>query len=278
MIYVVLPVYNEERIIRTTLLALWEGMAGGEPYRAVMVDDGSSDRSLEEAEQAVRDTGGLLPLTVLRHATNRGLGGGLRTGIAWCLGRAADEDVVVTLDADNTQPPALIPTLVARLRLGYDVAIASRYQHDSVVRGVPAYRRALSAIGRLVFRALFPIPGVRDYTSCFRAYRVRVLRQAWAVYGDGLLGARGFEAVMDLLLRLRTLEARAVELGFALDYSGRAGQSKMKVLRTIRTTLRVLAWRFIERLTIDSPGRIRAKLAAIEGAVAARRDQPGRAA
>jgi dolichol-phosphate mannosyltransferase len=278
MIYVVLPVYNEERIIRTTLLALWHGMAGGEPYRAVVVDDGSSDRSVDEAERAATEAAGSLPLTVLRHPTNRGLGAGLRTGIAWCLGRASDDDVVVTLDADNTQPPALIPALVARLRLGYDVAIASRYRHDSVVRGVPAYRRAISGIGRLVFQTLFPIPGVRDYTSCFRAYRVRVLRQAWAVYGDDLFGARGFEAVMDLLLRLRTIRARAIELGFALDYGGRVGQSKMKVLRTIRTTLRLLARRFVERLTTASPGRIRARLAAIEAAVAARPDHPGRAA
>jgi dolichol-phosphate mannosyltransferase len=276
MIYVVLPVYNEERVIRSTLLALWRGMAGVEAYRTVIVDDGSTDRSAAEAEQAVRETGGLLPLTVLRHAANVGLGSGLRTGITWCLRQASDNDVVVTLDADNTQPPALIPDLVAKLQLGYDLAIASRYRRDSVVLGVPGYRRALSVLGRVVFQVTFPIPGVRDYTSCFRAYRVRLLRQAWAVFGEDLFRARGFEAVMDLLVRLRTLRPRAIESGFVLDYSGRVGQSKMKVLRTIGTTLCLLARRFVERLTVDTPGRVRARLEASDGGVLVR--PPGRAA
>jgi dolichol-phosphate mannosyltransferase len=276
MIFVILPVYNEERIIRDTLLALWLALADVGPYRVVMVDDGSSDRSVERAEQAVTDTGGLLPLTVLRHPENRGLGNGLRTGMTWCLRRASDEDVVVTLDADNTQPPALIPDLVAKLRSGYDVAIASRYRRDSVVIGVPAYRRAVSTLGRLVFQLMFPIPGVRDYTTCFRAYRVRILREAWAVYGDDLFHAHGFEAVMDLLLRLRTLRPRAIESGFVLDYSGRVGQSKMKVVSTIGATLRLLARRFVERLTVDRPNRVRARLDAQNGGVLT--GPPGRAA
>jgi dolichol-phosphate mannosyltransferase len=269
MIYVVVPVYNEESVIRATLLAIWRGMVGAGPYRTVMVDDGSSDRSVEEAERAARETGGLLPLTVLRHPTNQGLGGGLRTGITWCLRTAADDDVLVTLDADNTQPPAVIPVLVAKVQLGYDVAIASRYRSDSIVIGVPGYRRAVSALGRLVFQVMFPISGVRDYTSCFRAYRVGLLRQAWAVYGDDLFRARGFEAVMDLLLRLRTLRPRAIESGFVLNYSGRVGQSKMKVMRTIGTTLRLLARRFFERLTVDTPGRVRARLESVNAAMAA---------
>lgn len=262
MIYVVLPVYNEERVIRTTLLALWQGMAAVGEYRIVMVDDGSSDRSVEEAEAAVRQSGGCLPLTVLRHAENAGLGSGLRTGITWCLRRASDDDVVVTLDADNTQPPALIPELVGKVRLGYDVAIGSRYRRDSVVLGVPARRRMLSILGRLVCQLLFAMPGVRDYTSCFRAYRVGILRQAWAVYGDDLFQARGFEAVVDLLLRLRTLRPRAAEAGFVLDYSGRVGQSKMRVARTIVTTMLLLGRRFVERMTVDTPRRVDARLAA----------------
>src|SRR5439155_1672526 len=81
---------------------------------------------------------------VVGHEADRGLGAGLRTGIYWCLDRAGEDDVIVTLDADGTHPPALIPELVASLRPGFDLAIASRYRRGSEVRGVPAYRRALS--------------------------------------------------------------------------------------------------------------------------------------
>ena len=267
MIYVIFPAFNEERVIRPTLLALAEAIRGHESeYRAVLVDDGSTDRTIAEAEGAGADSDGLLQLTVLRHEQNRGLGAGLRTGIYWCLDRAGDDDVIVTLDADNTHPPRLIPELVARARDGYDVAIASRYRAGAEVHGVPGYRRALSDVGRLVFQALYPIPGVRDYTCCFRAYRAPLLRRARLVYGDELCTARGFEAVMDLLLRLGPLGVKVSEIGFVLDYGDRVGQSKMKVLKTIRSTIALLARRRIERIFRYSRRQVRARLAAAERA------------
>jgi dolichol-phosphate mannosyltransferase len=269
MIYVIFPAYNEEKVIGPVLRAL-AGVArgGGSDYHAVLVDDGSTDRTIAEAQAAVAESGGRLPLTVLRHEANRGLGAGLRTGIYWCLDHAGDDDVIVTLDADNTHPPALIPALVGKLGEQYDLAIASRYRAGAAVRGVPGYRRALSDAGRLVFQVLFPIPGVRDYTCCFRAFRVHLLRRARLAWGDELCTARGFEAVMDLLLKLRPLGVRAVEMGFELDYGERAGQSKMKVLHTTRTTLALLAQRFFERFTVASPARIRERVAAAGRATA----------
>lgn len=280
MIWVVFPAWNEERVIGPTLGALADAVRGREAdYHAVLVDDGSTDATVAVARRAIADAGGRLPLTVLRHPRNLGLGAGLRTGMFWVLDHAGPDDVVVTLDADNTHPPALIPTLVEALGADHDLAIASRYRGGSEVRGVPGYRRALSDVGRLVFQGMFPIPGVRDYTCCFRAYRVPLLRRARLAYGDTLCTARGFEAVMDLLLRLRPLGVRATEIGFVLDYGERVGQSKMKVLRTIRTTLGLLSRRFVERFTSDRPARVRARLAAAERAAGdAERAGAGRAA
>jgi len=275
MIYVILPAWNEERVIRPTLLALAEAMITcGEGYRAVLVDDGSTDATVAMAERTAAESDGALPITVLRHDMNRGLGAGLRTGIYWCLDQARDDDVIVTLDADNTHPPALIPALVARARDGFDLAIASRYRGGSEVHGVPRYRRALSDAGRLVFQALFPIPGVRDYTCCFRAYRVPLLRRARLAYGDDLCTARGFEAVMDLLIKLRPLGVRATEIPFVLDYGARVGHSKMKVLRTLRTTLALLSRRFAERFGHHSRRSVRARIAAAERAAAAHGGSP----
>ena len=256
MIFVIFPAYNEEKVIRPTLLALATAMKGRTDYRAVLVDDGSRDATVAEAERAVAESGGTLPLTVLRHEVNRGLGAGLRTGIYWCLDQAGDDDVIVTLDADNTHPPAMIPDLVARVHEGYDLSIASRYRSGAEVHGVPGYRRALSDVGRLVFQSLYPIPGVRDYTCCFRAYRIPLLRRARRIYGDALCTQRGFEAVVDLLLRLGPLGISVAETGFELRYAERARVSKMKVTRTIFSSLRLLARRRWERWTRYTPGRL----------------------
>ncbi|NOT32653.1 MAG: glycosyltransferase family 2 protein [Candidatus Eisenbacteria bacterium] len=270
MIWVIFPAYNEEKVIHPTLLALYHAMKDrNDPYRAVLVDDGSRDRTIQEAERAVADSGGALPLTVLSHEVNKGLGAGLRTGIYWCLDQAADDDVIVTLDADNTHPPAMIPDLVARVRAGADLSVASRYRAGSEVHGVPGYRRALSDVGGFVFKTLYPIPGVRDYTCCFRAYRVPILRRARLVYGDDLCTAKGFEAVMDLLLRLGPLDVKVSEIGFVLDYGERVGQSKMKVMKTIRSTIALLTRRRIERMLKYRPSQVRALEAAGRARLAA---------
>ena len=58
-------------------------------------------------------------------------------------------------------------------------------------------------------------------------------------------------------------------MGFPLDYGERVGQSKMKVLRTIRTTLLLLARRLVERFTVAAPARVRARIAAAERRAAA---------
>ena len=267
MIWVIFPAWNEEKVIRPTLLALWQAYRGlGEKYTAVLVDDGSTDRTVAEARAAVADSGGELPLQVLSHEVNQGLGAGLRTGIYWVLDHAADDDILVTLDADNTHPPALIPELVKRVRNGADLSIASRYRAGAEVHGVPGHRRALSDVASVLFSSIYPIPGVKDYTCCFRAYRVPLLRRARAVYGDQLCTARGFEAVMDLLLRLGPLGMKVDEMGFVLDYGDRVGQSKMKIVRTIRSTLSLLIRRRWERMTVWTPRHIAALEAAAGGA------------
>ena len=257
MIWVIFPAWNEEKVIRPTLLALWQAYRDKpEPYTAVLVNDGSTDRTVAEAQGAVADSSGELKLEVLTHAVNQGLGAGLRTGLYWVLDHAANDDVIVTLDADNTHPPALIPELVKRVRAGADLSIASRYRAGAEVHGVPGYRRALSDVASVLFSSIYPIPGVKDYTCCFRAYRVPLLRRARAVYGEKLCTARGFEAVMDLLLRLGPLGMKVDEMGFKLDYGDRVGQSKMKVVKTIRSTLGLLLKRRWERITIYTPRRI----------------------
>lgn len=264
LIFVIVPAFNEERTIRPTLVAVETALRGrADRFLVLVVDDGSTDDTVVQAEAAVTETHGALPLHVLRHDTNRGLGAGIRTGIYWVLDRADPEDVLVMLDGDNTHPPRLIPSMLERLAQGYDLVVASRYRRGSRVRGVPGYRRVLSDVGRLVFQLTFPIRGVRDYTCQFRAYRVPPLQRARLVYGDQLCTARGFEAVVDLLLRLRQVGIRASEIPLELDYSGRVGSSKMRVLHTIRSTLALLGRRFVERFTTYSEKRIRRRLAGI---------------
>ena len=260
---VMLCAYNEEAIIRPTLLAVHEALHGSAtPFRVVLIDDGSSDATVAEAEAAAASTNGELNLKIISHEKNGGLGAAMMTGFATCLSEVSDEDVIITLDADNTHPPRLIPQLLARLDEGYELVIASRYQKGARIDGVPTSRLWLSHVARFLMQGMFPIRGIRDYTCSFRAYRPALLRRAQAAFGSQLTDARGFEAVMDILLRLRAVDVHGSEIPIELEYETRVGNSKMKVAATIRKTLGLLARRFVQRFGADSKRHVAERIAA----------------
>mgnify|MGYP001168651835 CR=1 FL=1 len=121
--------------------------------------------------------------------------------------------------------------------------MASRYRAGSRTVGVPVSRRLLSYGGSLLFRALFPIRGVRDYTCGYRAYRASVLRQAVGQYGPRFMDQDGFQSTVDILLKLRAMNLLFGEVPFLLRYDVKEGGTKMNIPRTVRNTLRLIVRR-----------------------------------
>ena len=234
MVIVTLPAYNEERTLPPLLDSLREAMEeGGLDYRVVIVNDGSTDATAEVAKTLA----GSLPVDLVEHEKNRGLGESIRTGLLFALRNAGDRDIIVTMDADNTHAPGLIVRMVRNVHEGNDVVIASRYRPGAHVRGVPRYRRFLSFSASMIFRVLFPTPNVRDYTSGYRAYRAGALRSAFDHYGAQFVAQSGFSCMVDILLKLRRLDAIMSEVPLILRYDLKPDVSKMLVLQTIRDTL-----------------------------------------
>jgi dolichol-phosphate mannosyltransferase len=133
--------------------------------------------------------------------------------------------------------------MVRRIREGNDVVIASRFQPGAQVRGVPFYRRVLSRSSSLVFRMAFPTPGVRDFTSGYRAYRAGVVKQAFDTYGGEFVAESGFSCMVDILLKLRRIGAIMGEVPLVLRYDMKYGVSKMMVVRTVIDSLQLLVSR-----------------------------------
>ena len=212
-------------------------------YQVIVVDDGSEDRTTEIVERYARE----LPVTLIRHASNQGLGATLRDGLQAALDRSSDRDIVVTMDADDTHTPGLIVRMVRMIGEGYDVLIASRYQPESRVYGVPLLRRVMSAGASWLMRVLFPIHGVRDFTCGYRAYRAAVLRKAVSHYQGQLVSQDGFQCMVDILLKLRPMQLIIGEVPLLLRYDRKGGKSKMQVWRTARQTLGLLVRRKLGR-------------------------------
>jgi dolichol-phosphate mannosyltransferase len=153
---------------------------------------------------------------------------------------SADNDIVITMDADETHSPGLMISMVRKILEGHDVVVASRYQPGSRILGLTLDRILISRIGSLLIRVVFPTPGVRDFTCGYRAYRAAALKLARRHYGDSFVDQRGFQCVIDILLKMRRLPLIFGEVPMILRYDLKLGSSKMRLMKTTLDTLRLL--------------------------------------
>ena len=234
-IAIVLPAYNEEKDL-PVLLENIRNTVSAMPfqYTVVVVDDGSKDRTAEIAREYAKT----MPLKLVQHEVNKGLGEGIQTGLreGWLIG-----DAVIVMDADNTHNPKYIQDMVKVIEDGdADVVIASRFQAGSVVQGVPFFRQVLSWGCFLMMKTLLPYRNVRDYSTGFRAYRSLTLGRLIKTSGPKFLEESSFACMLELLLSLRWVGARAVEIPYTLRYDLKVGVSKMRIMRTIRRYFNVI--------------------------------------
>ena len=130
MIWIVLPAFNEESSLPSLLPKLDERLrADGITYRLVAVNDGSVDRTAE----ILADFGTRLPIDVVTHPINRGLGETERDGFEFAASRCAPDDIIVRVEGDDTHGPEYVSAIIAKLREGFDV-VNTRGSHCKLRR------------------------------------------------------------------------------------------------------------------------------------------------
>ena len=155
---IVIPVFNESTSIprlHTRLHRVLQQL--GRSFEVVYVDDGSTDRSLQEL---LVIQGGDPAVKVVTLARNAGQHAAVLAGFAHARGA-----VVVTLDADLQNPPEEIPRLLAEIDAGHD-AVGTRREG----RNDPFLRRAISAVVSRLASLAVGVP-MTDCGSMLRAYQ-----------------------------------------------------------------------------------------------------------
>jgi dolichol-phosphate mannosyltransferase len=226
MIYILLPAYNEEHALRPLLEKIERVMVEMRwDYRVVVVNDGSRDATGRILQELAAD----YPLDVITHKYNRGLGETARDGFEYIAEVAAPSDVVVRMDCDDTHEPRHIVEMMAKIKEGYEVVIASRYAPGGGQIGLDWYRRTISRIANLLFKVSFPIPGVWEYTCGFRAYRAALIQDALAIFGNKFIDLKGlgFTGTLEKLVKFRMMGARMTEIPFVLRYDQKLSSSKV---------------------------------------------------
>jgi dolichol-phosphate mannosyltransferase len=228
LVSIVIPVFNEEAGVPQLNQRLAGMRAAWDPsveLEFVFVDDGSSDRT----GALLRAMFGNEPhARVLVHKRNRGIGAAFRTGFSGCQG-----SIVCTVDADCSYGPENLQKLVAVIKAGQgDIAVASPYHPEGTVEGVPRWRLVLSRACSVLYGLIAPVR-LYTYTSVFRAYRRDVIRTV-------RFEEDGFVSASEILIRAAEAGYRIVEVPMTL-HARKIGQTKMKILRTIRGHLRLAA-------------------------------------
>ncbi|MGI5838773.1 MAG: glycosyltransferase family 2 protein [bacterium] len=231
---IILPLYNEAASF-SLLREMFDSGLEITPeidYLIIVVDDGSTDITPCLAWQWAIENAAVIVLT---HPENRGLGAALMTGFRAAVALGAD--YLVTLDGDATHPAAKIGELLAAVSGEADIAIASRFTKTSRTAGVPLYRRFCSIGASFVFQCVFPLRGVRDYTTGFRAYRAAVVREMLARHPTPVF--RSFAVSVEILLYSAAFAGLITEVPLVLRYDLKRSPSKMNVLSTVRDCLRL---------------------------------------
>lgn len=162
----VIPVYNEEARIGPTLEAALRYLKLSRiPAEIVVVDDGSTDKTLKVVDRFKGRKAGRTALRVLQHGKNKGKGAAVRTGAL-----AAKGEVVLFMDADNATPLSEYEKFKPLLKNGVQVVVGSRAVDRSQVKvPQPLYRQALGRLANLVIQVLV-VWGIWDTQCGFKAF------------------------------------------------------------------------------------------------------------
>lgn len=158
-VFVQVPCLNEEHTLPLVLESIPKEIPGVDSIEILVVDDGSTDRTVEVAKSY-----GVTHF--VRHARNMGLARSFRDGVDYALSHGAD--IVVNTDGDNQYPQQRIPDLVAPIVAGRaDIVIADR--QTSKIAHFSKFKKLMQNVGSKVVNVA---AGTRlpDAASGFRAY------------------------------------------------------------------------------------------------------------
>lgn len=226
MIVILLPAYNEEESLPRLMPKLIETLQGmKEVYLVLVCNDGSRDNTQAMLEAYAHQ----MPLEIIQHKINRGLGESSRDLFERACDITQPGDVIVRLDCDDTHEPEYIPSIVAKVRGGLDVVIASRFEPGGGQMGVNGYRAFISRSANLFMKVFFPIAGLREYSCGFRGYRAEKIQEAVRFYGNNFIQLKGlgFTCTLEKLVKLKLIGAKFGEVPFMLRYDQKQSASKM---------------------------------------------------
>lgn len=219
---IIIPVLNEEKTIGIVLDRIKRTLNNlSEDFEIIVVDDGSTDMTLEIAQMRARQISGA---RVIKNGSTTGYGFALKTGLFQAKGR-----YLAFLDADNTYPPEEILSMLEQAKDG-SLVVSSRFSFSR--NGMSFVRK----FGNLIFAVMVTIltgETITDVGSGLRVFHRSLLRIVTDLPDD--LSFTPAMTVKSVLYGFPYKEIRVA-------YGHRQGKSKLNLLRD--------GWRFFKAIIV----------------------------
>lgn len=213
---VVIPAFNEAERIGPTIKVTSEYLtAAAQSFELIVVDDGSTDSTLEVLSKLQSETPELRFISL---PGNRGKGAAVRSGVMDAKG-----DLILYIDADGATPIAELSKLMDAIAVGSDIAIGSRALPSAETKIVSKLHRKL--LGRIFNFAvnLIAVPGLLDTQCGFKLFKRHAAKK---IFERQLLN--GFSFDVEVLYLARRLDFKVKEV--AVNWNNQPG-TKVNVVK-----------------------------------------------
>lgn len=222
-IFTVIATYNERDNLEKLIPEIFRVVP---EIQLLIVDDNSPDGT----SQLVKELQQHNPrLHLLTRPKKLGYGTAFIAGFDYVLQKNAD--IVITMDADFSHDPAVIPRMLERIKEA-DVIIGSRYINGIRILNWPLRRLLLSAFANRYVNLILQL-GIKDCTSGYRCYRSEVLKRV----NYRKIKSRGYAFLVEILFLIKRAGFRVVEEPIIYT-ERREGHSKMSKSLIIESMFR----------------------------------------
>jgi len=222
---VIIPTYNEAGNIEDLIRQIHRQGLG---LDILVIDDNSPDGTGRIAEALAAEA----PVKVMRRKGKLGIGSAHKDGFRYAMEH--DYDWAITMDADFSHSPEVLPSLLAGASAA-DVVIGSRYIPGGGLAGWSWPRRLLTHTAHSLTGLLLGIP--YDCTGGFRLYPVSALRQ---IRFDQIR-SEGYAFLIEMidLVHRKGLSVHQIPIVINSRDKGQSKISRREILRAVKTLLRL---------------------------------------
>ncbi len=211
---IIIPAHNEESRLPRTLGQIFDFLEKQSyPSEVLIVENGSSDRTLEIAKEFAAQHSNLIVI----HEETRGKGNAVRRGVLDAHG-----EYRFICDADLSMPIEEIAKFIPPQLSGFDIAIASREAHGAVRHDEPLYRHLGGRVVNFMIRLLI-LPGLNDTQCGFKCFHSSTVE---SIFKQQTLIGWSFDIELLFLARKKKLRIKEIPINWYFD-----PESKVRAVR-----------------------------------------------